>query len=83
MSSDSRVRNRISPIHTNSGNAVSVHDDEVPQMVTAIASPAGREEKSSMPIQATPASASPIHTPLPSSTNSVTISSVVISASID
>ncbi len=44
MSSDSRVRNRISPIQTNSGSAVSVHDDAVPQIVTAIASPAGRDE---------------------------------------
>ena len=83
MSSESRVRKRISPIHTNSGSAVSVHDDAVPQMVTAIASPAGRDEKSCMPIQATPARASPIHTPLPSSTNSATISSVVISRSLD
>ena len=41
MSSDSRVRNRISPIQTNSGSAVSVHDDALPQIVTAIASPAG------------------------------------------
>jgi hypothetical protein len=82
MSSESRVRNRISPIQTKSGNAVSVHDDAVPQIVTAIASPAGRDEKSDMPIQATPASASPIHTPLPRSANSATISSVVISASI-
>ena len=45
MSSDRRVRNRISPIHTNSGSAVSVHDDAVPQIVTAIASPAGRERE--------------------------------------
>ena len=80
MSSESRVRKRISPIQTNSGSAVSVHDDAEPQIVTAIASPAGRDEKSSMPIHATPASARPIHTPLPSSTNSATISSVVISA---
>src|SRR5690348_17702601 len=65
MSSDSRVRNRISPIQTKSGNAVSVHDEAVPQIVTAIASPAGRDEKSSMPIQATPASESPIQTPEP------------------
>ena len=43
MSSDSRVRNRISPIQTNSGSAVSVHDDAEPQIVTAIASPAGRD----------------------------------------
>ena len=75
MSSDSRVRNRISPIQQNSGSAVSVHDDDEPQIVTAIASPAGRELKSSMPIHATPASARPIHTPLPSSANSATISS--------
>src|SRR6185436_7054931 len=82
MSSDNRVRNKISPIQTNRGNAVSVHDEAVPQIVTAIASPAGRDEKSSMPIHATPASASPMCTPVPSSTNSATISSVVISASM-
>jgi hypothetical protein len=35
-----------------------------------------------MPIQATPASASPIQTPLPRSANSATISSAVISASM-
>src|SRR5215475_14393459 len=70
MSSDNRVRNSISPIQTKSGSAVSVHDEAVPQIVTAIASPAGRDEKSSMPIHATPASASPIHTPPPRSTNS-------------
>ena len=67
MSSDSRVRNRISPIQMKSGSAVSVHDDDAPQIVTAIASPAGRDEKSCMPIHATPASARPIHTPLPRS----------------
>src|SRR5882672_1154136 len=82
MYSESRVRNRISPIHTNNGSAVSVHDEADPQMVTAIASPAGREENNSMPIHATPASAMPIHTPLPSSTNSDTISRTVISRSI-
>src|SRR5882672_10110797 len=78
MSSESRVRNRISPIQTNSGNAVNVHEDAVPQIVTAIASPAGRVEKSSMPIHATPASARPIQTPPANSPNSETISSVVM-----
>ena len=78
MSSDRRVRNRISPIQTKSGSAVSVQLEDVPQMVTAIASPAGRAEKTSMPIHATPASAMPIHTPLPSSTNSDTMRSAVI-----
>ena len=60
MSSDSRVRNRISPIQTNSGSAVSVHDEAEPQIVTAMASPAGRDENSSIPIHATPDRASPI-----------------------
>lgn len=45
-SSDRRVRNRISPIHRNSGRAVSVQLDEAPQIVTAMASPAGRDRKS-------------------------------------
>src|SRR5450631_3129494 len=82
MSSDSRVRKRISPIHTNSGRAVRVHEDAEPQIVTAIASPAGRDAKRSMPIHATPASAMPIHTPLPSNTNSATIKSTVMSRSM-
>ena len=43
MSSDSRVRNRISPIQMKSGSAVSVQLDSEPQIVTAIASPAGRD----------------------------------------
>src|SRR5215475_14233580 len=83
MSSESRVRNRISPIQTKSGSAVSVHDEAVPQTVTAMASPAGRDENSCMPIHATPVSDRPIHTPLPSSTNSATISSAVMSRSIN
>src|SRR5690606_40659500 len=37
MSSESRVRNRISPIQRNSGRAVSVQDDAAPQIVTAMA----------------------------------------------
>src|SRR5437773_2497035 len=65
MSSESRVRKRISPIHTNSGSAVSVHDDVVPQIVSAIASPAERDEKSSIAIHATPTNARPIQTPAP------------------
>src|SRR5580765_5974190 len=82
MSSDKRVRNRISPIHTKSGSAVSVQDDVVPQIVSAIASPAERGEKSSIAIQATPARARPIHTPTPSSTKSAMMRRVVISTDI-
>src|SRR5437868_1271904 len=59
MSCDSLVRNRISPIQRNSGSAVSVQPEAEPQIVTAIASPAGRAENSCMPIQATPESVSP------------------------
>lgn len=58
-SSDRRVRNRISPIHRNRGRAVRVQLDAAPQIVTAMASPAGRLEKISMPIQAVPARVRP------------------------
>ena len=81
MLSLSLVRNRISPIQMNSGSAVSVQLEAEPQTVTAIASPAGRDENSCMPIQATPASVRPIQTPLPSSANSATISRVVMATS--
>ena len=78
MSWLSRVRNRISPIQMKSGSAVSVQLDAEPQIVTAIASPAGRELNSCMPIQATPDSVRPIQTPLPRIRNSEAISSAVI-----
>src|SRR4051794_9919270 len=81
MLSLSLVRNRISPIHTNKGRAVSVQLDAAPHTVMAIASPAGREENSCMPIQATPVRVRPIQTPLPSSANSARISKVVIAKS--
>src|SRR3954464_4025779 len=81
MLSLSLVRNRISPIQMNSGRAVKVQLEAEPQTVTAIASPAGREENSCMPIQATPASVRPIQTPLPRNRNSVTISRVVMATS--
>src|SRR3954465_13130690 len=40
-SSDSLVRNRISPIQMNSGNAASVHELLLPQMVVASTGPDG------------------------------------------
>src|SRR6185295_10540649 len=64
-----------------SGSAVSVQLDAEPQIVTAIASPAGRELKSCMPIQATPERVSPIQTPLARIRNSEAISSAVIARS--
>src|SRR3982751_364101 len=81
MLSLSLVRNRISPIHTKRGKAVSVQLDDDPQMVTAMASPAAREEKSCMPIQATPDSVRPIHTPEPRIRKSERISSEVMARS--
>src|SRR5690625_4769870 len=64
MASLIRVRNRISPIQMNNGNDVRVQLEDVPQMVSAIASPAGCGENSCMAIQATPDRVSPISTPL-------------------
>src|SRR3954465_12312725 len=81
MLSDKRVRKRISPIQTKSGNAVSVQLEAAPHTVTAIASPAGRDENSCMPIHATPVSVRPIHTPLPSSANSARINKLVMATS--
>src|SRR5690606_10143685 len=78
MLADSLVRNRIAPIQMNRGRAVSVQLEAEPQMVTAMASPAGRTENSCMPIQATPVSVRPIHTPLPSSANNDRISRPVM-----
>jgi hypothetical protein len=80
-SSDSRVRNRISPIHRKSGRAVSVQLEDAPQMVTAMASPAGRLEKISMPIQAVPARVRPTQTPQPSSAKIETTNRVMTSSS--
>src|SRR5688572_4832105 len=81
MLSLSFVRKRISPIQTKSGSAVSVQLEAAPQTVTAMASPAGRAENSSMPIQATPARVRPIHTLLPRRANSEMISKVVMATS--
>src|SRR5690606_12135663 len=63
MFSDRLVRYRISPIQTNRGRAVSVQLLAEPQMVMAMASPAARAVKNSMPNQATPANVNPTQTP--------------------
>src|SRR5690606_31880938 len=62
-SCDKRVRKRISPIHRNRGRAVSVQLEAAPQMVMAMASPAERAEKTSMPSHAAPAKVRPTQTP--------------------
>ena len=68
-SCDSRVRNNISPIQINRGNAVNVQLLAPVQMVVIIASPAGRLVNISIPTQATPINASPTQTELPKSRN--------------
>src|SRR5690606_21878835 len=80
-SCDRRDRNRISPIQRNKGSAVSVQLDEAPQMVMAMASPAGRLENSSMPSQAVPARVRPTHTPQARNPKMETTSMVMTSAS--
>ena len=82
MSEEMRLRNRISPIHKNSGSAVSVQLDVEPQTVSAMLSPTGREVNSSMPTTATAMSDSPIHSPEPSTANRATMSTRAIMASM-
>ena len=59
----SRVRNRISPIHRNSGRAVSVQLEAEPQMVKTMVSPTGRLVNQPMARTATPSRVRPIHSP--------------------
>ena len=59
------VGNVSAPIHTNNGNAVSVHDDEAPHIVVAIASPTGLEVNKIMPIEDTPTILMATHIPDP------------------
>jgi len=63
MSAVSRERNRISPIHRNSGNAVSDQPLVLPQMVKTMVSPTGRLVKTCMANIATPSRARPIQKP--------------------
>ena len=75
--SESFVLNNISPIQTNNGNAVKVHDELVPQMVVAIASPTGLVVKSIMPIAETAIILKATQTPDPSKNNSREIKKIV------
>ena len=75
--SDNLVLNRISPIHTKSGKAVNVHEDEVPQIVVAIASPTGLEVKSIMPIADTPIILIATQIPVPKKNNKTVIKKIV------
>src|SRR5215510_893022 len=68
ISSDSRVRNRISPIQMKSGRAASDHDALLPHTVVASTLPAGMPPPTNcMPAHPVAIRATAIHTPAPSS----------------
>src|SRR5262245_14603529 len=68
ISSDSRVRNRISPIQMNSGRAASDHEALLPHTVVASTLPAGMVAPANcMPAHPVAISATAIQTPAPSS----------------
>ena len=75
--SDNLVRNSISPIQTKSGRAVNVHDEEVPQIVVAIASPTGLDVKSIIPIAETPIILIATQIPVPKKNNKTLIKKIV------
>src|SRR3954447_9914047 len=68
ISSDSLVRNRISPIQMNSGNAAKVHDALALHVVVASTVPSGTLVVSAIATKPTSPSATAIQTPLASST---------------
>src|SRR4029079_14994480 len=68
ISSDNRVRNRISPIHMKSGKAASDHDALLPHTVVASTLPAGMPPPANcMPAHPVAIRATAIQTPAPSS----------------
>jgi hypothetical protein len=71
------VLKSISPIQTNKGNAVKVHDDAVPHIVVAIASPTGLEVNSIMPIADTPIILNATQIPEPKKNNKTLIKKIV------
>ena len=63
MSSEMRVRNRISPIQMNNGSAVSAQLALAPHTVVAIRLPGGELVKTAIATQPTPSRVSAIQTP--------------------
>src|SRR3954451_3140670 len=68
ISSDSLVRNRISPIQMNNGSAASVQDALALQVVVASTLPSGKLVVSTIATKPTSPSATAIQTPLASNT---------------
>ena len=79
---DSFVLNRISPIQTNKGRAVNVHDDEAPQIVVAIASPTGLVVNNIIPIVETPIILIATQTPDPRKNKSTLIKNIMRNISV-
>ena len=79
--SESLVLNKISPIQTNNGSAVSVQEDEVPHIVVAIASPTGLEVNNIIPIADTPIILKATQIPDPKKNNKTLIKKIVKSIS--
>src|SRR3954451_7135982 len=82
ISSDNRVRNRISPIQMNSGRAASDHDALLPHTVVASTLPAGMPPPANcMPAHPVAIKATAIQTPAPSSSASNPSSRAAIESS--
>ena len=75
--SDNLVLNKISPIQTKSGKAVKVHEDDVPHIVVAIASPTGLEVNNIIPTADTPIILSATQIPDPKKNNKTLIKKIV------
>src|SRR5664279_350768 len=69
ISSDSLVRNKISPIQMNNGSAASVQDALALHVVVASTLPSGNDVVSAIATKPTSPSATAIQTPLASSTS--------------
>ena len=80
--SESFVLNKISPIQTNNGNAVSVQEEDVPHIVVAIASPTGLEVNNIKPIADTPIILKATQIPDPKKNNKTLIKKIVKSISV-
>ena len=80
--SDNLVRNKISPIQTNKGSAVKVHEDEAPQIVVAIASPTGLVVNSIIPIDETPTMLIATQIPEPKNIKRTLIKNIVSKISV-
>ena len=75
--SDSLVLNKISPIQTKRGRAVNVHEELVPHIVVAIASPTGLVVNRSIPIAETAIILKATQTPEPNKNNNKEIKNIV------